>query len=94
VGGVGSLVGWLFSYLVSHSDRLSVCLSAIYSLHYLITAERNNKNVIYGAEHEKGRNKKEITAKGTRDGKKVENILKYVLMMILLQTGDITGRRR
>jgi hypothetical protein len=40
-------------------------------LQYLITAERNNKNVIYEAEHEKGRNKKEITAKGTRDSKKV-----------------------
>jgi hypothetical protein len=50
-------------------------------LHYLITVERKNKNVIYGAEHEKGRNKKEITVKGQEAVKKL-NILKYVLMMI------------
>jgi hypothetical protein len=43
--------------------------------------ERNNKNVIYGAEREKGRNKKEIIAKGQKKIKKL-NILKYVLMMI------------
>jgi len=33
-------------------------------LHYLIKVERNNKNVVYGAEQVEGRNKKEITTKG------------------------------
>jgi hypothetical protein len=35
----------------------------MYSLHYLITAERHKKIVIYRTEHRRGRNKKEITAK-------------------------------
>jgi hypothetical protein len=50
-------------------------------LHYLITVARNNKNVIDGTEHEKGRNKKELTAKEQETVKKL-NILKCVLMMI------------
>jgi hypothetical protein len=50
-------------------------------LYYLITAERNNKNVIYGVEHEKGKNKNEITAKWQERVKKM-NILKYVFMII------------
>jgi len=42
-------------------------------LHYLITVERNNKHVIYGAEHEEGRKKQERNnSKRARDSKKVE----------------------
>jgi len=47
-------------------------------LHYLITVERNNKNVIYGTEHEEGRNKKEIIAKGQETVKNL-NILNMCL---------------